>query len=131
MNKLNWVVNWVSNPIWGALCWNWAIHSRKLCNANGIKAMILSRSGKGTPKLNARNAIQGYFSDTEHFKYNTNGIKSRSSKNIDSLKVKKRYSWFQCSKKIQQHFCWRLVNHCYKCGKQKIIASKHEKQDQT
>ena len=36
----------------GHLQWNWANHSRKLCNANGIKAMnhilILSRSEEGT-----------------------------------------------------------------------------------
>ena len=38
-------------------------HRGKLCNANGIKAMnhilILSMSEEGTPKSNARNAIQG------------------------------------------------------------------------
>ena len=63
---------------------------------NRIKAMnqilILSRSEEGKPKLNARNTIQGYFSDTERIKYNTNGIKSGSPKNIDLLKVKRRYS---------------------------------------
>ena len=35
-------------------------------------------------------------------------------------------SW--CNK-IQQHVCWSPVNHCYKCTKRKIIASKREKQN--
>ena len=69
--------------------------------------------------------------DTERIKYNTNGIKTGSSKNIDLLKVKRRHSWIQWSNKIQQHFCWSPVNQCYICStKQKIIASKHEKQNQ-
>ena len=69
--------------------------------------------------------------DTERIKYITNGIKTGSSKNIYFLKVKRRHSWVQCSSKIQQHFCWSPVKHCYKCTKRKIIASKHEKQNQT
>ena len=69
--------------------------------------------------------------DTERIKYNTNGIKTGSSKNIDLLKVKKRHIWIQWSSKIQQHFCSSPVNHCCKCTKRKIIASKHEKQNQT
>ena len=68
--------------------------------------------------------------DTEPIKYNTNGIKTGSLTNIDLLKVKKRHSWLQWSNKTQQHFCWRPVNHCYKCTKRKIIAIKHEKQNQ-
>ena len=40
----------------------------------------------------------------------------------DLIKVKRR---------IQQHFCWRPVSHCYKCSKWTIIVSKHEKQNQT
>ena len=40
-------------------------HSRKLSNANGIKAMnhilIHSKSEEGTPKSNGRNTIQGAF----------------------------------------------------------------------
>ena len=65
--------------------------------------------------------------DTERIKYNTNGIKTWSSKKIDFLKVKRRHSWIQWSNEIQQHFCWDPVNHCYKCTKRKIFASKHEK----
>ena len=64
--------------------------------------------------------------DTERIKYNTNEIKAGSSKNIDLLKVKRRHSWIQWTNKIQQRFCWRPVNHCYKCAKRKIIASKHD-----
>ena len=70
--------------------------SGKLCNANGIKAMnhilILSMSEEGKPKSNARNTIQGDSADTEPIKYNTNGIKTGSLKNIDLLKVKRRHS---------------------------------------
>ena len=69
--------------------------------------------------------------DNERIKYNTNGIKTRSSKNNDLLKVKRRHSWIQWSNKIQQHFCWSPVNHYYKYTKRKITASKHEKQYQT
>ena len=65
--------------------------------------------------------------DTERIKYNTNGIKTWSSKKVDFLKVKRRHSWIQWSNEIQQHFCWDPVNHCYKCTKRKIFASKHEK----
>ena len=68
--------------------------------------------------------------DTEGIKYNTNAIKAGSLKNIDLLKVKRRHSSIQWSNKIQQHLCWRPVNHCYKCTKQEIIASKREKQNQ-
>ena len=57
--------------------------------------------------------------------------KPEVKKNVDLLKVKRRHSWIQWSNKIQQNFCWRPVNHCYKCAKQIIIASKHEKQSQT
>ena len=68
----------------------------KLCNPNGIKAMnhklILSGWKEGKPKSNARNTIQGDSTDTEPVKYNTNGIKTGSSKNIDLLKVKRRHS---------------------------------------
>ena len=56
-------LNRVSNTILGAFCWNWANHSGKLCNANGIKAtnhiLILSRSEEGTLKSRPRNTIQG------------------------------------------------------------------------
>ena len=69
--------------------------------------------------------------DTERIKYNTNRIKTGSSKNIDLLKVKSRHSWIQWSNKIRQNFCWSPVNHSYKCTKRKVIASKHEKQNQT
>ena len=69
--------------------------------------------------------------DTERIKYNTNGIETEISKKIDLLKVKRRDSWIQWSNKIQQHFCWSPLNHCYKCTNRKIIASKHEKQNQT
>ena len=69
--------------------------------------------------------------ETERIKHNSNGIKTGSSKSIDLLKVKRRHSWIQWSNKIQQHFCWSPVNHCYKCTKQKVIASKHEKENQT
>ena len=44
--------------------------------------LILSRSEERTLKSNARNTIQG------DIKYNTNGIKEGSSKNIDLLKAK-------------------------------------------
>ena len=69
--------------------------------------------------------------DTERTKCNTNGIKTGSSKSIDLLKVKRKRSRIQWSNKIQQHFWWSPVNRCYKCTKQKIIASKREKQNQT
>ena len=69
--------------------------------------------------------------DTEPIKYNTNGIKTESSKRFDLLKVKRRHSWIQWSNKIQQNFCWSPVNHCYNCTKRKIIATKYEKQNQT
>ena len=68
--------------------------------------------------------------DTERIQYNTNRIKTGSSKNIELLKVKRRHSWIQWSNKIQQHFCWRSANHCYKCAKRNIIVSKLEKQNQ-
>ena len=41
--------------------------------------------------------------DTERIKYNTNGIKTGSLKNIDLLKVKRRHSWIQWSNKIQRN----------------------------
>ena len=69
--------------------------------------------------------------DTERIKYSTNENKTGSSKNIDLLKVKRRHSSVQWSNKIQQHFCWSSSNLCYKCTKQKIIASKHENQNHT
>ena len=61
--------------------------------------------------------------DTERIEYNTNGIKTGRSKNIDLLKVKRRHSWIQRSKMIQQQ---SPVNHCQKCTKRKIIASKQD-----
>ena len=67
--------------------------------------------------------------DTEQIKYNANGIKTGSSKNINLLKVKTKYSWIQGSNKIQHHFCWHSANHCYKCAKQKDIVSRCEKQN--
>ena len=60
--------------------------------------------------------------DTEWIKCNTNGVKTGSSKNIDLLKVKRERSWIQWNNKIQQHFCWRPLNSCYKCAK--LIPSK-------
>ena len=48
--------------------------------------------------------------DTERIKYNTKGVKTESSKNIDLLKVKRRHSWIHWSNKIQQHFCWSPVD---------------------
>ena len=69
--------------------------------------------------------------DTERIKCKTNKIKTGSSKNIDLPKVKRRRCWFQLSNKIQQHFCWSPLNHCYKCTRRKIIASKHKKQNHT
>ena len=49
----------------GSLLLKLSNHSRKLCNANGIKAMnnilILSRSDEGTLKSNERNGIHGDF----------------------------------------------------------------------
>ena len=54
--------------------------------------LILSRSEERMFKSNARNTIQGDFTDTEQIKCNTNGIKTVSSENIDLLKVKRRYS---------------------------------------
>ena len=94
--------------------------------------LITSRLEDGTFTSNARNAIQEDFwwhwANTililMNEKYNTNGIKNGSSKNINLLKVKRRHSWMQWSNKIQQHSCWCPVNRCYKCAKRKIIASK-------
>ena len=54
--------------------------------------LILSRSEEGTLKSNVRNTIQGDSADTERIKYNTNEIKTGSSRNIDLLKVKRRHS---------------------------------------
>ena len=68
---------------------------------------------------------------TEGIKYNTNGIKIGSSKNIDLLKVMRRHSWIQWNNKVQKHLCWSPLNHCYRCTKQKTVGSKHEKQNQT
>ena len=68
--------------------------------------------------------------DTEWIKYYANRIKTGSPKNIDLLKAQRRHSWICWSNKIEQHFCWSPVNHCYKCTKQKIISSKHEKQNE-
>ena len=69
--------------------------------------------------------------DTERLKYNTNGIKTGSSKNIDLPKVKRRGSWIQWNNKIQQHLCGSPLNHCYKCTRRKIITNKHGKQNPT
>ena len=54
--------------------------------------LILSRQKK--EYLNRMREIQfrKTSADTEQIKYNTNGIKIGSSKNIDLLKVKKRHS---------------------------------------
>ena len=88
-----------------------------------------SSQGQKKEHLNRMREIQlrETSADTERVKYNSEGIKIGSSKNIDLLKVK-RTQW---SCKIQQHFCWSPVNHHYTCTKRKIIASKHEKQNQT
>ena len=118
------------NPIKGASSWNWANHSGKLCNSNGIKAMnhILIILGQKKKHLNPIQELQfrESFADTGRIKYNTN----RSSKNIDLLKVKRRHSWIRWSEKIQQHLCWSPVNHCYKWRRRKIIGSNHEKKNQ-
>ena len=62
---------------------------------------------------------------TEGIKYNTNGIKTGSSKNIDLLTVMRRHSRIQWNNKVQKHLCWSPLNHCYRCTKRKTIASKH------
>ena len=93
--------------------------------------LITSRSEDGTFTSNARNAIQEdfwwYWANTililMNEKYNTNGIKTGSSKNINLLKVKRRHSWMQWSNKIQQHSCRCPVNHCYKCAKRKLLQA--------
>ena len=90
-----------------------------------IRQTFSNISQEGTLKSNARNTIQWDF--TEQIKYNTNGIKTRSSKNINLLEVKRRHSWIQWSNKVQQHFCWSQVNHCYKCAKRKINKIRHLK----
>ena len=87
--------------------------------------------GQKKEHLNRMREIQLRETSTERVKYNINGIKIGSSRKIDLLKVKRRHSWIQWSNKIQQHFCWSSVNHCYKCTNLKIIASKHEKTNQT
>ena len=43
--------------------------------------------------------------DTERIKYNTNGIKTGSLKNINVLEVKRKHNWIEWSNEIQQHFC--------------------------
>ena len=58
--------------------------------------------------------FRGTSAETERIKYSTNEIKTWSLKKIDLLKVKRRQSWIQLSNRIQQHFCWRPVIHCYK-----------------
>ena len=107
---------------------NWANHSGKLCNANGRNHYWFSQ-GQKKEYLNRMRETQfrDTSADTEWIKCNVYGIKTGSSKNADLLKVKRRHSWTQWSNKIQQHFCWNPVNHCYKCTKQKIIANKHKK----
>ena len=67
---------------------------------------------------------------TEEIKYNTNGIKTGSSKNIDLLKVMRRHSWIQWNNKVQKHLCWSPLNHCYRCTKRKTVASKHHQASQ-
>ena len=62
---------------------------------------------------------------TEGIKYNTNGIKTGSSKNIDLLTVMRRHSRIQWNNKVQKHLCWSPLNHCYRCTKRKTISSKH------
>ena len=54
--------------------------------------LVLSRSEERALKSNARNGIHRDLTDTERVKYNTNGIKTGSSKNIDLLKVKRRHN---------------------------------------
>ena len=46
-----------------------------------------------------------------------------SSKNIKLHNVKRKHSWMQGNNKIQEHFCWRSGNHCYKDVKQKILQA--------
>ena len=109
----------------GHLQWNWANHSRKLCNDNAIKTMnhilILSRSEEGTLILNARNTIQG--DSCWHW---ANQIQYKRNQH---RKFKKH--WFaQSQEKAQLNPAEqqdRAVNHYYRCMKGKITASKHEK----
>ena len=102
-------LNRVSNAIQGVFCWDWENHSGKLCNAKGIKAinhiLIHSKSEKGTLTSNARNN-SGRLLLTLSEIYNTNGIKTGSSKNIDLLKVKGMHSWIQL---MQQDSATRLL----------------------
>ena len=67
---------------------------------------------------------------TEGIKYNTNGIKTGSSKNIDLLTVMRRHSRIQWNNKVQKHLCWSPLNHCYRCTKRKTVASKHHQASQ-
>ena len=85
--------------------------------------LILSRQKKENLNRMREIQIRATSADNEQIKYNTNRFKTGSSKNIDLLKVKRRHSWIQWSNKIQQHFCWRPVNHCYECVKRKTIQA--------
>ena len=114
-------LNLVSNKIRKAFCWNRAKHKKKMSNVNGIKAikhiLIYSRSDEGTPKSNMRNAIQ-----------ESNRILTESKPEVDKMLIcsksqKRKQSCIQGGNKIQQHFCWRPANHCYKCAKRKILQA--------
>ena len=125
----------MSNTIYGAFCWNWANHRGNCVMLMESKPWTIYWFSQGQKKeeLNRLREIQfrKTSANIEQIKYNTSGIKTGSSKNLDFLKAKRSHSWIQWSNKIEQHFCWSPVNHCYKCTKPKIIASKHEKQNQT
>ena len=96
--------------------------------ANGIKAINhifidLLKVEEGTPKLNTRNAIRRSFcwhwlNQIEYWRN-----QNRKFKNVNLLKVKRKHSWIQGEKKIQQHFCWRSAKHCYKCAKHKMLQA--------
>ena len=89
--------------------------------------LIDSRLEEGTPKSNAKNTKYNsgslLLTLSESNTIATNGIKTGSSKNIHLLKVKRKHSWIQGSNKIQQHLCWRSINHYCKCLKQKILQA--------
>ena len=85
--------------------------------------------GQKKEHLNRMQEIQFWETspDTERIKYNTNGIKTGCLKNIGLLKVKRRLTWIQWRNKIQQHFCWSPINHCYKCTKRKFLQANMRK----
>ena len=74
----------MSNTVQEAFSWTCANYSGKLCSANGIKAITIYWFSQGQKKEHLSRIWKIQFrepsADTEWIKYNTNGIKTGSSK---------------------------------------------------